>query len=320
MDNSPNLSLPYIMPAQAQKHVTHNEAIRKLDALTQLSVINRSLNTAPSSPVNGARYIVASMPTTDWETHEDEIAVYEDNGWAFITPQTGWLAWVEADENFVVWNTNAWEDIYAPDIQNIPFIGINATADATNRLSINAPAILLNHEGAGHQLKINKNTPSDTASLLFQSGFSGHAEMGLTGDNNLHFKVSEDGSNWHNSFEIENHTGHLITPSQRSGTLTIADDSVATISTPQAGGFLLILNTGAADPQITHAGIFVYAAGTSLSLIDFTLATNMQNKGTDTLTGTSGIDGKTSLAVALGQIQIENRFGSSQKYSYTFIG
>ena len=27
MDTSPNLALPYIIAAQAQKHVTHNEAI-----------------------------------------------------------------------------------------------------------------------------------------------------------------------------------------------------------------------------------------------------------------------------------------------------
>lgn len=32
MDSSPNLQLPYIMPSQAQKHVTHNEALRTLDA------------------------------------------------------------------------------------------------------------------------------------------------------------------------------------------------------------------------------------------------------------------------------------------------
>lgn len=27
-ETTPNLILPYIMPSQAQKHVTHNEAIR----------------------------------------------------------------------------------------------------------------------------------------------------------------------------------------------------------------------------------------------------------------------------------------------------
>ena len=29
MEATPNLSLPYIMPSQAQKHVTYNEALGK---------------------------------------------------------------------------------------------------------------------------------------------------------------------------------------------------------------------------------------------------------------------------------------------------
>ncbi len=43
MEQSANLQLPYIMPSQAQKHVTHNEAIRTLDALVQLAVLDRDL-------------------------------------------------------------------------------------------------------------------------------------------------------------------------------------------------------------------------------------------------------------------------------------
>ena len=34
MDETANLKLPYILPSQAQKHVTHNEALALLDRLT----------------------------------------------------------------------------------------------------------------------------------------------------------------------------------------------------------------------------------------------------------------------------------------------
>lgn len=37
-DQTPNLSLPFILPAQAQKHVTHNEAIELLDMVVQLTL------------------------------------------------------------------------------------------------------------------------------------------------------------------------------------------------------------------------------------------------------------------------------------------
>ena len=38
-----HLGLPYLAAAQAQKHVTHNEALRLLDNVIQLSVLDRSL-------------------------------------------------------------------------------------------------------------------------------------------------------------------------------------------------------------------------------------------------------------------------------------
>ena len=46
-----NLNLPYIAADQAQKHVTHNEALRMLDALLHLSVISKTETSAPASPL-----------------------------------------------------------------------------------------------------------------------------------------------------------------------------------------------------------------------------------------------------------------------------
>ncbi|MGC4023892.1 MAG: DUF2793 domain-containing protein [Mesorhizobium sp.] len=58
MEETSNLALPYILPSQAQKHVTHNEALRRLDALVQLAVVSRATGTPPASPTEGDRYIV----------------------------------------------------------------------------------------------------------------------------------------------------------------------------------------------------------------------------------------------------------------------
>ena len=51
------MALPLIDAAQAQKHVTHNEALRLLDALVQLAVESRTLTAPPGSPAEGACYI-----------------------------------------------------------------------------------------------------------------------------------------------------------------------------------------------------------------------------------------------------------------------
>ena len=42
--------------------------------------------------------------------------------------------------------------------------------------------------------KLSKESASKTLSLLFQDNFSGRAEVGLTGDDDFHLKVSADGS------------------------------------------------------------------------------------------------------------------------------
>jgi hypothetical protein len=162
VDSTPNLGLPYIMAAQSQKHVTHNEAIRALDAVVQLSVLDRNLGAPPSSPAEGARYIVASSPSGAWSGHAGKIAAYQDGAWMFYAPSEGWIAWVADEDIAVVWTGSAWGSLATGEggsgggDGDFETLGINATADSTNRLTVAADATLLNHDGDGHQLKINK--------------------------------------------------------------------------------------------------------------------------------------------------------------------
>ena len=54
MTDTPRLALPVIEAAQAQKHVTHNDALTLLDCFTQLAVESRTLTAPPGSPANDA--------------------------------------------------------------------------------------------------------------------------------------------------------------------------------------------------------------------------------------------------------------------------
>jgi hypothetical protein len=53
MQVTPRLGLPFLAAAQAQKHLTHNEALLKLDELWPLNVIDISLEVAPAAPAAG---------------------------------------------------------------------------------------------------------------------------------------------------------------------------------------------------------------------------------------------------------------------------
>lgn len=194
-DETPNLALPFILPAQAQKHVTHNEALLALDALTQL-VITADGTEPPPSPADGTCYWILPDATGAWSGKSGRIAARQDGAWSWLLPRRGWRAFHLASGRLTVFDGTGWQDAALSGDGSLDRLGINATADTTNRLSVASDATLLSHDGTGHQLKLNKAAPTDTASLLFQSAWSGRAEMGLAGSDEFSLKVSPDGSNW----------------------------------------------------------------------------------------------------------------------------
>ncbi|WP_300440667.1 DUF2793 domain-containing protein [uncultured Mameliella sp.] len=204
-DVSAVLTLPYLLPSQAQKHVTHNEALRRLDVAVQLAVIARDVTAPPASPAQGDRYLVPAGATGDWVGQDGTIAVYDMNTWIFQAPVAGWRARVLSEDTQVRFDGTAWRD--GAGALQADRLGVNGAADATNRLTSVAPATLLTHDGAGHQLKVNKAAQSDTASLLFQTNWSGRAEMGTTGSDEFAIKVSADGAAWVTALSFDGASG-----------------------------------------------------------------------------------------------------------------
>lgn len=205
-DTSPVLELPYLQPSQAQKHVTHNEALRRLDLVVQLRVQAVGAETPPDTPLDGEVHALGASPSGVWAGQAWKLAAWLDGAWQFIEPVPGWRAWDLGAARLRVWDGAGW-GLPPAETQNLEGVGIATTFDATNRLSVQAPATLLTHAGAGHQLKVNKAAPGDTASLLFQSGWTGHAEMGLAGDTAFSVKVSPDGSTWTTALSLDPATG-----------------------------------------------------------------------------------------------------------------
>ncbi|MEW9613618.1 DUF2793 domain-containing protein [Shinella sp. S4-D37] len=202
------LALPYILPSQAQKHVTHNEVLRMLDALLHLHVAGFGVDMPPESPEEGERHLVGGTPSGAFAPHAGEIAAFQDGAWAFYAPRPGWTLWDAAGEALHVFRDGSWTEIAAePD--RLPQLGIATDADTVNRLAVSAEATLLTHAGAGHQLKLNKATPDDTASLLFQTGWSGRVEMGLAGTDDFSVKVSPDGAAWKTALVVNRTTGEV---------------------------------------------------------------------------------------------------------------
>lgn len=211
MSETIHLGLPYIAASQAQKHVTHNEALRILDAIVMLSVKDRDLSAPPGSPAEGDRYLVKPSGTGSFAGKDGQIAHFRDGGWAFHPPQAGWICFVEDEGVQIAFDGSAWR----PLLQNVSLLGVGTSADETNPLSakLNNALWTARYVGEGGdgslRYKLNKESVSDTLSMLFQTNWSGRAEIGLTGDDKLRIKVSPDGSAWNDAVVIDNANGRV---------------------------------------------------------------------------------------------------------------
>lgn len=215
-DSSVRLALPYIQPSQAQKHVTHNEGMAILDALVQLSVESRSVTAPPASPAATARHIVPAGATGAWAGQTGRVAILaEGGGWVFAVPAPGWRAWVADEGLMVVQQGGAWVDMVAERLADgIATLGINGPVGGADRLAVTGEAALFTHGGGDHRIKVNKAAAGNTASLVFQTGFSGRAEMGLAGSDGFMVRVSDDGTTFRTALSVTPATG---VPDLRAG-------------------------------------------------------------------------------------------------------
>lgn len=225
MDVSNRLGLPYLAAAQSQKHVTHNEALRLLDALVQIAVRERDRVAPPAQPVEGDRYLVAAQPTGIFTGHAGALAAFDDGGWRFAPPAAGWLCYVAAEGILLVHDGTAWRDLAGmlKSIGPLQALGIGTGVDAGNPLSAKLNNALFaaraSTEGGSGDLRVkfNKEKPAATASLLYQSAWSGRAEAGLCGDDAFRIKVSADGAAWRDALIIDPASGAASFPSGLAG-------------------------------------------------------------------------------------------------------
>lgn len=140
MLKSPRLSLPFIQPSQAQKHITHNEALKLLDTLTQLSVL--AIQQAPPAETaeSGDCYIVGKTPVGDWAGQAGNIASFVDGAWHFSLPRAGWMAYSLMDNMIYIFNGTEWSSF--PDAKS--FKPVRAQSGANSLIEILEETITLN--------------------------------------------------------------------------------------------------------------------------------------------------------------------------------
>ncbi|NHF72088.1 DUF2793 domain-containing protein [Paracoccus xiamenensis] len=88
------LALPLVQAAQAQKHVTVNESLARLDGLVNLVLGSLYRSTPPATVVDGACFAVPPGATDAWAGKDGHIAIASNGGWVFAEAQIGMKAFV----------------------------------------------------------------------------------------------------------------------------------------------------------------------------------------------------------------------------------
>jgi hypothetical protein len=286
MADTTHLQLPLLAAAQAQKHVTHNDALLRLDALVQLAVKDRDLTAPPASPSDGDRYIPASGSTGAWVDWDLNIAWYSDGVWTKLVPREGWRVWVDDEDMLLIWDGASWQ----------------AGGDVAG------PASSVNSRPALFDGTTGKLLKQHSAVL----GTAAAANIGTSGDTVPKLDVE---NTWSARQTIRRLYSHA---------LTVADDAAATIDFSafgySVGLILFAINTNSGLITSVPAGLFRARAGAAPSIENVSLNLTNVVLTTGALTGTSGTDGKVTISVHTdNKLYIENRSAASRVFTILVV-
>lgn len=216
-DQLPNLDLPILAPSQAQKHVTHNEALRILDAVAQLTVVSETVTTPPTDVTEGARYLVAAGGQDDWSGQDGQLASFEQGAWVFYTPKPGWRMFVLDEGTLKAFDGSAWRAVGGGLLEDLVGLGIGVdTSSAPFSAKLNAAlwtALYAADSGTGDLIQtLNKETAGDDVGFVLQTDFATRAVLGLFGSDNLRISVTPDGVNFRDGIDIDSATGVVNQP------------------------------------------------------------------------------------------------------------
>ncbi|TXC72150.1 DUF2793 domain-containing protein [Sphingomonas ginsenosidivorax] len=107
-ETSARLGLPLLQPGQAQKELTHNEALTLLDLAVQAGVVAVGVNVPPASPVVGQAWVVGNAPTGVWSGHAQALAGWTEGGWRFVAAREGMAVWSIAGARETRFVDGAW--------------------------------------------------------------------------------------------------------------------------------------------------------------------------------------------------------------------
>lgn len=148
-ETTPRLGLPMIVPGQAQKEMTHNEALARIDAVVQPAAVSLGETVPPGDPEDGGCWIVGAAPLGAWAGQAGRLAMWTAGGWRFVAPVPGLRVWLLDRGVDARWIDGAWVAgrVHVTPADSIPSPAGGTTVDLESRTAIGAILAALRGHG-----------------------------------------------------------------------------------------------------------------------------------------------------------------------------
>ena len=147
---SPRLALPLLAAGQAQKEVTHNEALTLIDVTLGACAESAGTDVPPATPSIGQCWIVGLAPTGAWTGKAGALAGWTEGGWRFVPAVEGMRVWLKDRQLQALRQESGWvvgeepvarvliegEQVVGPRQPSVPVPSGGATVDAEARTAI----------------------------------------------------------------------------------------------------------------------------------------------------------------------------------------
>ncbi len=137
--------LPFLAVGQAQKEITHNEALTLIDALISPSV-QQELATPPSllnEADAGKCWLIGAASQGAWLAKTGQIACWTGGSWRYLVPAEGMRIWNSATQSQMVRRAETWQE---PSAISDPSGG--TVVDIEARAAVSAILFIMRQNGS----------------------------------------------------------------------------------------------------------------------------------------------------------------------------
>ncbi len=177
MPETTRLGLPLLAAGQAQKHVTVNESLARLDSFVQLALTSVGSGVPPGSPAEGEAHGIGSGASGDWTGQDGQLAIFQNGGWEFVTPGTGWQGWLKATGTRVQFDGVDW-------IEGAGALSANGAGFVHRSVEVDHAVTAGGSSAVAAALPANAIVYGVTARVLSTIGGPSTLEIGVSGSTN----------------------------------------------------------------------------------------------------------------------------------------